>query len=266
MEFGFIGVPFEVKFADEAAPGSFEGYGAVFGNIDSHGDVIEPGAFAKSLLDRARSGASLPPMYKMHGAMTGNRHEPVGVWEHMSEDTNGLHVKGRLIGLDTEQGKWTHAQVKEGALKGLSIGYRVPPSGSKKGSGRPGEPARYIKTAVLREVSLVDDPSNALARVYGMKRAGERFAPGEIKSAEDLAAFIEHNIGAIAEAIATKGWKDAIREYEGVMLRDEAGFSHAAAKAIAAGGFKAQLDPRDEDRGRVVAAIIDEVANRIRAA
>lgn len=267
MEFGCFGAPFEVKFADDeaAAPGSFEGYGAVFGNIDSHGDVIEPGAFAKSLLDRARDGRALPPMYKMHGIMSGNRHEPIGVWEHMAEDTNGLHVKGRLIGLDTEQGKWTLAQLREGALKGLSIGYRVPPNGSKKGSGRPGEPLRTIKSAMLREVSLVDDPSNALSRVYSMKRAGETMTADEIKSAEDLAVFIEQNIGVIAEAIATKGWKDAVREYEGLMLRDEAGFSHAAAKAIAAGGFKAQLDPRDEDRERVVAAIIEEAANRIRA-
>lgn len=239
MEIGCIGAPFEFKFADSgSAPrGSFEGYGAVFGNIDSHGDVVEPGAFAKSLLDRQREGRPLPPMYKMHGAMTGNRHEPVGVWDAMSEDANGLHVKGRLIGLDTEQGKWTEAQAREGALKGLSIGYRVPPNGSKKGSDRPGEPKRFIKTANLREVSLVDDPSNSLARIYAMKMAA------------DEAAF--------ADEIKT------IREFED-FLRDVGGFSHAAAKAIAAGGFKAQLDPRDEDRESAVAAIIADAANRIR--
>jgi HK97 family phage prohead protease len=213
MEFGCFGAPFEVKFAEDgtAAPGSFEGYGAVFGNIDSHGDVIEPGAFAKSLLDRARDNRALPPMYKMHGAMSGNRHEPIGVWEHMAEDTNGLHVKGRLIGLDTEQGKWTYAQLREGALKGLSIGYRVPPNGSRKGSGRPGEPLRTIKAALLREVSLVDDPSNALSRVYSMKGAwGDEPLADEIKT---------------------------IREFEEA-LRDILGYSHARARAIAEKGFK----------------------------
>ncbi|TIU02325.1 MAG: HK97 family phage prohead protease [Mesorhizobium sp.] len=237
MEIGCIGAPFEFKFADGgAAPGVFEGYGAVFGNIDSHGDVIEPGAFAKSLLDRQREGRALPPMYKMHGAMTGNRHEPIGVWDAMSEDPNGLHVKGHLIGLDTEQGKWNYAQVREGGFKGLSIGYRVPPNGSRKGSERAGEPKRYIKTANLREVSLVDDPSNVLARIYAMKVAAEDSFADEIKT---------------------------IREFED-FLRDVGGFSHAAAKAIAAGGFKAQLDPRDEDRESAVAAIIADAANRIR--
>lgn len=171
MELGCIGVPFEVKFAEEgAAPaGTFDGYGAVFGNMDSHGDVIEPAAFAKSLLERERSGRGLPPMYKMHGARTLNPHEPIGVWEKMSEDTNGLHVKGRLLGLDTEQGKWNLAQVREGALKGLSIGYSLPAGGYRKGSGKPGEPLRYLKMISLKEVSLVDEPSNAAAQIYAMK-------------------------------------------------------------------------------------------------
>ncbi|WP_454917316.1 HK97 family phage prohead protease [Xanthobacter sediminis] len=219
MELGCIGVPIEMKFADGAPLGTFEGYGAVFGSMDSHGDVIEPGAFAKSLLDRQRAGRPLPPMYKMHGKAFGNAHEPVGVWESMSEDTAGLHVRGRLIGMDTEQGKWTHAQMREGALKGLSIGFRLPAGGYRKGSGKPGEPLRFLKQIHLGEVSLVDDPSNAAALVYAMK---SRWAPGS------------------AEEVKT------VREFE-TFLRDVGGFSHAAAKAIAAGGFKAQPDPRDED-------------------
>lgn len=220
MEYGCIGAALEVKFSsDEAKCGEFEGYGAVFGNIDSHGDVIEPGAFAKSLLDLQREGRPLPPLYKQHGMMTGNAQEPIGVWTEMKEDVNGLYVKGRLIGLDTERGRWTHAQMKEGALKGLSIGYRIPPHGAKAGSGKPGEPKRYIKTALLREVSLVDTPSNALAQVYAMKARDGVMPIDEIKT---------------------------IREFE-AFLRDVGGFSHQAAKAIAAGGFKASPEPRDED-------------------
>jgi HK97 family phage prohead protease len=157
--------PFEVKFVGDSTPGTFEGYGAVFGNIDSHGDVIERGAFASSLAERAQQGRGLPSMLKMHGAMTGNPHEPIGVWEAMSEDSKGLYVKGRLIGLDTEQGKWNYAQLKGGALNGLSIGYKV----TDYRPGR-GDVKRYIKAVALREVSLVDDPSNSGARVTSIKR------------------------------------------------------------------------------------------------
>jgi uncharacterized protein len=174
MDVGCISVPFEVKFATSGArtSGSFEGYGAVFNNQDSHGDVIEPGAFRESLAERERQGRPLPSMYKMHGAVLfpGNKHEPIGVWDEMSEDTRGLHVKGHLIGLDTEEGKWNLAQLRERALRGLSIGYGVPPHGAKMGSGKPGEPKRYLKTLNLREVSLVDDPSNSAAWVTHVKR------------------------------------------------------------------------------------------------
>lgn len=233
MELGCIGVPFEIKFAGDDAPvGSFEGYGAVFGNIDSHGDVIEPGAFAKTLLERERAGRALPPMRKMHGL---NSLDPIGVWEKMSEDANGLYVKGRLVGLDTEAGKFTYAQLREGALKGLSIGYKVPPHGAKMGSGKPGEPRRYLKSVNLNEVSLVDDPSNAYARAYSVKGAGDLIAE-EIKTIRDFEDF----------------------------LRD-AGFSNAAAKAIAAGGFKAKPDPRDEDGiGDLIRERMDALANLIR--
>lgn len=233
MELGCIGVPFEIKFAGDDAPvGSFEGYGAVFGNIDSHGDVIEPGAFAKTLLDRERAGRALPPMRKMHGL---NSLDPIGVWEKMSEDANGLYVKGRLVGLDTEAGKFTYAQLREGALKGLSIGYKVPPHGAKMGSGKTGEPRRYLKSVNLNEVSLVDDPSNAYARAYSVKSADES-AADEIKT---------------------------IREFED-FLRDVGGFSHAAAKAIAAGGFKAHVDPRDEDTKSAVDEAVEGIVKAIR--
>jgi phage head maturation protease len=44
---GFAG---ELKFAaadpESESIGKFGGYGAVFKNVDSYGDVIEPGAFA----------------------------------------------------------------------------------------------------------------------------------------------------------------------------------------------------------------------------
>ncbi len=238
MELNVLGVPFEVKFApDEAAAGSFEGYGAVFGNIDSHGDVIEPGAFAKSLLDRERAGRGLPPMYKMHGAVTGNRSDPIGIWEAMSEDANGLHVKGRLVGLDTEQGKWTYAQMREGALKGLSIGYRVPPAGSVGARAR-----RVSRNVTSRPRFCGKCPLSMTLLMFWLASTAPKSAD------EDSQSW--------ADQIKT------IRDFE-EFLREVGDFSHAAAKAIAAGGFKARPEPRDED-GEALATFISDAAKRIR--
>lgn len=178
----------EIKFMDDAGakPGTFEGYGAVYGNVDSVGDMIEPGAMAKSL-HQCKACGKYPPMRKMHGMGSADL-DPIGVWDHMEEDSHGLMVRGRLVGLDTEQGKWNYAQLREGALKGLSIGYRVPPNGSRRGSGKMGEPARYLKQIDLREVSLVDNPANALATVTAMKSlygaaADINFDPREMEGA-----------------------------------------------------------------------------------
>ena len=45
----FKSVKFNLESADEN--GEFSGYAAVFGNVDAGGDVIEKGAFAKTIAE-----------------------------------------------------------------------------------------------------------------------------------------------------------------------------------------------------------------------
>lgn len=163
----FLAAPFEVKFADNGAPGTFEGYGSVFGNVDAHGDIIMPGAFAGSLAERKAQGRNIA-MHVMHGFYGGDG-LPAGVWTDASEDSKGLHLKGRLSGMDTDYGKRLYGLVKDGALGGLSIGFNVPPGGAVKAAQGSGA-QRQINRVNLHEVSLVDDPSNAASRVTELKR------------------------------------------------------------------------------------------------
>jgi phage head maturation protease len=46
------GLPFEIDAKAINDQGEFEGYLSVFGNVDQGGDVVAPGAFAKSLQRR----------------------------------------------------------------------------------------------------------------------------------------------------------------------------------------------------------------------
>lgn len=89
----------EIKFAEGegAAAMEFSGYGAVFGNMDSYGDVIAPGAFADTLAE-ARKTDRWPAMLSQHGAMglTSEDLTPVGVWTDMAEDGHGLKMTGVL--------------------------------------------------------------------------------------------------------------------------------------------------------------------------
>lgn len=157
----------EVKFADDGTPGVFEGYGAVFGNTDAYGDVIQPGAFKDSLRDWKKQ-KRLPPMLVQHGGwgMGDMDGLAIGKWESMEEDDHGLLVTGRLINLDTERGKSIHGAMKEGVLDGMSIGYRAKEFilGTKVG-----EPRRTLKKVDLVELSVVQMPANGMARVRSVK-------------------------------------------------------------------------------------------------
>jgi HK97 family phage prohead protease len=206
--------PVELKFAGDATTGEFEGYGAVFGNRDSHGDVIVPGAFKTTLAEHKTRG-TMPTMYVQHGPALGGDPLPSGVWKDMQEDDKGLRVIGKLSALDTDHGRRIRSLMQDGALNGLSIGFRVAPGGATYGRNT-SEPRRTLKALHLPEVSLVNRASNHLARVDSIKSA---LASGELPT---------------------------IREFEDFLR--EKGFSRSQSAQIAERGFKSL--PRDEDGGQ----------------
>lgn len=164
---GRLDVRFEVKFADSAADGTFEGYGSVFNVEDYGGDVIKPGAFKATLKEWATK-SKLPKMLLQHGGGWAGSAEdmvPIGKWTKMSEDSVGLRVEGRLF-TESERGKMIHAAMREGELDGLSIGYRAKEYtiGTK-----PEEPYRTIKRLDLMEVSVVLFGMNPDALVDAVK-------------------------------------------------------------------------------------------------
>lgn len=146
---------FSVKATGDG--GEVEGYGSVFKNVDSYGDIILPGAFGDSLAAHKAAG-TMPAMLWQHRS-----DEPIGVWTEMAEDERGLVVRGRLA-LDTTRGKEAHSLLKMGALNGLSIGFMT----KNSTYDRPND-LRTITEIDLWEVSLVTFPANGAARVTGVK-------------------------------------------------------------------------------------------------
>jgi HK97 family phage prohead protease len=130
-------------------PDEFEGYASLFGVADGGGDTVAPGAFAGSL--RKRPAPQVRMLYQ-HFA-----HAPIGVWETIAEDSRGLYVRGRLIS-DVQSARDVRTLLAEGALNGLSIGFRTL-------RARRGGAGRTLLEVELWEISVVTFPLLAGSQV-----------------------------------------------------------------------------------------------------
>ena len=162
-----------VKQLDDT--GMFEGYASVFGNTDSYGDVVDRGAFAKTIGDKAGRF----PILWQH-----NPDEPIGVSTGMVEDMHGLAVTGQL-NLDTQRGREAYSLLRQGALQGLSIGYQT------VNSVMDGK-LRRLTEVKLWEFSVVTFPANELANVTSVKATAlemaAAWAAAEVKAGRVLSA------------------------------------------------------------------------------
>lgn len=150
MKLHRVQIPLEIKSSDDGK--SVTGYGSVFGNIDSYGDKIAPGAFTESLSRHDKKG-TFPAMLWQH-----NPDWPIGKWVDMAEDERGLRVDGVLA--DTAQARDVGALVRMGAISGASIGFVTKKSEMDNKTG-----IRTLTEIDLWEVSLVTFPANEEARV-----------------------------------------------------------------------------------------------------
>lgn len=153
-DYSTLDFPFEIKSLDES--GQLEGYAAVFGNEDKGGDVIEPGAFTKTIQENAEKGV---PILYQHDI-----YEPIGVSTKLEEDRYGLKVSGQL-NMDVQRARETRSLLNQGAMKGLSIGYKTVKQ-ARVGS------VRRLKELGLKEFSPVTFPMNELA-VASVKADGD---------------------------------------------------------------------------------------------
>jgi len=199
-----------LKFAaDEGAQAmSFTGYGAVFGNVDSYGDVIEAGAFSKFLADVKAGNQPWPAMLSQHGGwqMSAEDMTPIGVWTDFAEDGHGLKVAGQLA--DTPRGLEMYKLMKMSprpAIDGMSIGYIAK---EWEPRSKPEDPKRKLKRIDLIEVSIVTRPANGKARVESVKN----------------------------------DWTE--RDFERLLTRD-AGLSRSDALVVINQGFKSLIAMRD---------------------
>jgi len=103
---------FQLEDANEES-GEFSGYAAVFGNVDSGRDVIERGAFSKTI----REDFDRIKILSQHNDCD----LPIGKPLELREDEKGLYIRGKIS--DTQRGRDIKTLLKDGVLNELSIGY-----------------------------------------------------------------------------------------------------------------------------------------------
>lgn len=200
---------FSLRVKNLSEDGTFEGYGSVSGNVDSYGDRVMPGAFAASLAKHRQDGTKVLMLWQH------STHEPIGVWDELAEDGKGLWGKGRLI-LEVQKAREVYALMKNGAIGGLSIGYREVKT-TQDGN------VLNLDELDLREISPVSFPANTQARIEAVKseRMAEfsrRLRDGDPMPAKEFESILRE-VGiskSMATQIASVGYvKAALGEPEG---------------------------------------------------
>ena len=157
---------FEVKEISDK--GVFSGYASTFGNKDRDGDIINKGAFMKSLDTITAPNVKLLWQH--------DPTQPIGQPITIKEDSHGLLVEGKLFIEDdpannifkVEKAREAFMMLKgvngTPAIDGFSIGFMIPDGGSERKGG-----VREINEISLHEFSVVTFAANPEAKLIGIK-------------------------------------------------------------------------------------------------
>lgn len=185
-----------VKIKSYQDSGKVEGYVSIYGNKDLNGDIVEPGAFTKTVLE---SGGEVVML--LHH----DRTRPIGMAK-LEEREKGLFLSGQ-IATDLPDGELAHKQAAKGLLRGLSIGYRT-----VKEMWDDMAKAFRLYEVKLFEASLVTIPANPLTLIESIKAEQDLIA----RAAEDIKA------GRTLSAATRKRLEAAIEEIQALLTQADA--------------------------------------------
>lgn len=140
-----------MEIKEVSSDGSFEGLLSPYGNVDAGGDMVETGAFAKTLKEH---GNTVPLLWQH------KKEYPIGLLT-LDDRDDGLYCKGQLE-MELSKAQEAYICLKNRIIKGLSIGYT-----SMKDSIENG--IRHLKEIRLYEGSVVTFPMNEAAMVTSVK-------------------------------------------------------------------------------------------------
>jgi len=146
-------------------------YLAKFGNVDSDNDVIQKGAFKKSIQERG-------PMAASNRKIAFLRHhdweKQIGVFSKLQEDDNGLFAVGRLGTSTMGEDAWRDYQ--DGIIKEHSVGFQRVTDKTKwvKDTSIPAGGFTLLQEVKLWEGSAVTFGANELTNVVEIMKSEQK--------------------------------------------------------------------------------------------
>ncbi|MGP4114665.1 HK97 family phage prohead protease [Streptomyces sp. 4N509B] len=210
--------------ADDGEAGEFTALVSVFGNVDSYGDVVQPGAFERTLKEWSASGYPIP-VYWGH-----NLSDPdynIGQVVEAVETDRGLQVRARLD-MESPKAGQVYRLLKGGRVKEFSFGYSVRDAGWGE---KDGQDVYELRDIDLYEVSVVPVGANPETELQTVKTLGERTA----KATARAVAALEEKAGRVLSARNETSLREA---------RDQ-----LAAAIDGIDGVLSALDPSEEADG-----------------
>lgn len=170
--------------------GQFLAYASVFGGPpDSYGDIVDQGAFAKSLAAWAEKGDPLPLLW---GHDMNDPFSNIGHVVAAEEDEHGLKVHGQLD-LENPTAMQVYRLIKGRRTTDLSFAYDVK-------DAEKAEDGNHLREIDIFEVSIVPIGANRLTDVLAVKHLSEHLVDG-VKEGRVLAAKHIDSLRSAQEAI-----------------------------------------------------------------
>ena len=161
--------------------GHVEGYLSTFNNVDSEGDIIRPGAWAKTIRERVPAGRV--PLMRRHLLYGGGVPDVVGAIREASEDSHGLYIRAPFGGDDHAQA--VRSKAASGQLRHMSAGFLIvnaTPIGKTGGFD--------MRELILIEGTVVREPANEQAIITRAKGIREELAGSNLDDPR-LASFLD---------------------------------------------------------------------------
>ena len=200
MKTKHLDIAIEIKSLSE--DGTFEGMLSPYGSVDQGNDVVEQGAFTKSLSD---NGDTVPMLWQH------KQDSPIGTLT-LTDQTDGLYCKGQLFLDKDENGNYfvpdaakAYALLKAGIIKGLSIGYETVQKQVING-------VRYLKQLTLFEGSVVTFPMNLSAGVNSVKAHNTKGLFADALADNQVSQQFYLLLQSLSGALSPLPWSGATRD------------------------------------------------------